>query len=123
MQEILKDRCDKCSEKQNCKQYKRAEYPKYCFLYGEKEMTKENKKEEVKEQMQPENALNELIKVAFKDGFTSAFAFIEDQFRLVKEQGILDKITGNYVTLFLNKVQEEQEKALNETGKDNNVGK
>lgn len=85
-------------------------------------MTKENKKE-MKEQVQPENALTELIKVAFKDGFTSAFAFIEDQHRLVIEQGVLDKITGNYVTLFLNKVQEEQEKALNETGKDNNVGK
>ena len=85
-------------------------------------MTKENKKE-MKEQVQPENALAELIKVAFKDGFTSAFAFIEDQHRLVIEQGVLDKITGNYVTLFLNKVQEEQEKALNETGKDNNVGK
>ena len=86
-------------------------------------MTKENKQEEVKEQMQPENALNELIKVAFKDGFTSAFAFIEDQFRLVKEQGVLDKIAGNYITLYLKKVQEEQEKLLNETGKDTNVGK
>lgn len=86
-------------------------------------MTKENKQEEVKEQVQPESALNELIKVAFKDGFTSAFAFIEDQHRLLKEQGILDKIAGNYVALYLKKVQEEQEKVLNETGKNNNVGK
>lgn len=38
MQEILvgKERCEKCNLRQDCKQYKKAEYPKYCFSYGEK---------------------------------------------------------------------------------------